>query len=116
VTGSLMDYAVPRADHLPALELHAADIPTRNNPVGAKGAGELGCLGAPAAFMNAVADAIGTQDIEMPATPERVWRALQAVTSAAEDRASCASTRVSSSGRAANSRRNGHGKDSTHCA
>jgi carbon-monoxide dehydrogenase large subunit len=76
VSGSLMDYAVPRADHLPSFELHAADVATRNNDIGAKGAGELGCLGAPAAFMNAVADAIGTQDIEMPATPERVWRAL----------------------------------------
>ena len=77
VSASLMDYAVPRADHFPAFELYPADIPTRNNPIGAKGVGELGCLGAPAAFMNAVADAIGTQDIEMPATPERVWRALR---------------------------------------
>ncbi len=77
VSGSLMDYAIPRADHFPTLELHGADIPTHNNPIGAKGAGELGCLGAPAAFMNAVADAIGTQEIEMPVTPERVWRALR---------------------------------------
>ena len=77
LSGSLMDYALPRADHFPAFELHCADIPTANNPLGAKGVGELGCLGAPAAFMNAVADAIGTQEIEMPATPERVWRALR---------------------------------------
>ena len=75
-SGSLMDYALPRADHFPAFELYATDIPTANNAIGAKGVGELGCLGAPAAFMNAVADAIDTQDIEMPATPERVWRAL----------------------------------------
>ena len=77
VSGSLMDYALPRADHFPELELHAADIPTANNPIGAKGVGELGCVGVPAAFINAVADALGTQEIEMPATPERVWRALR---------------------------------------
>ena len=76
VSGSLMDYAVPRANDFPKFELHAADVPTVKNSIGAKGVGELGCLGAPAAFMNAVADAIGTQEIEMPATPERVWRAL----------------------------------------
>ena len=78
LSGSLMDYALPRADHFPSFDLHAADLPTANNPLGAKGVGELGCVGAPAAFMNAVADAIGTQEIEMPATPERVWRAWRA--------------------------------------
>ena len=76
LSGSLMDYALPRADHFPDIELYHADIPTGNNPIGAKGAGELGCVGAPAAFMNAVADAAGTLEIDMPATPERVWRAL----------------------------------------
>ena len=76
LSGSLMDYALPRADHFPELEMHRADILTRNNPIGAKGAGELGCVGAPAAFMNAIADAAGTLEIDMPATPERVWRAL----------------------------------------
>ena len=77
LSGTLMDYALPRADHFPDIELHGADIPTENNPIGAKGVGELGCVGAPAAFMNAVADAAGTEEIEMPATPERVWRALR---------------------------------------
>ena len=77
LSGSLMDYALPRADDFPEFEMHEADIPTGNNPIGAKGAGELGCVGAPAAFMNAVADAAGTQEIDMPATPERVWRAMQ---------------------------------------
>ena len=77
LSGTLMDYALPRADHFPDIELHGADIPTENNPIGAKGVGELGCVGAPAAFMNAVADAVGSQEIEMPATPERVWRALR---------------------------------------
>ena len=76
ISGSLMDYALPRADDFPEFEMHRADIPTGNNPIGAKGAGELGCVGAPAAFMNAVADAVGTEEIDMPATPERVWRAL----------------------------------------
>ena len=76
ISGSLMEYAIPRADHFPPLKLFSADIPTHNNTIGAKGVGELGCLGAPAAFMNALADAIGTQEVEMPATPEQVWRAL----------------------------------------
>ena len=77
VSGSLMDYALPRADDFPEFEMHSADIPTGNNPIGAKGAGELGCVGAPAAFMNAIADAVGTGEIDMPATPESVWRALR---------------------------------------
>ena len=77
LTGSLMDYAALRADDVCNFELHAADVLTTNNPIGAKGVGELGCLGAPGALMNAVADAIGTQSVEMPATPERVWRALR---------------------------------------
>lgn len=76
LSGTLMDYALPRADHFPEIELHGADIPTAINSIGAKGVGELGCIGAPAAFINAVADATGSQEIEMPATPERVWRAL----------------------------------------
>ena len=79
LSGSLMDYALPRADDFPEFEMHEADIPTGNNPIGAKGAGELGCVGAPAAFMNAVADAAGTQEIDMPATPEQVWRALRGI-------------------------------------
>ena len=77
LSGTLMDYALPRADHFPDIELHGADVPTAMNPIGAKGVGELGCVGAPAAFMNAVADAAGTREIDMPATPERVWRALR---------------------------------------
>ena len=79
LSGSLMDYALPRADDFPEFEMHEADIPTGNNPIGAKGAGELGCVGAPAAFMNAVADATGTEEIDMPATPERVWQAMRRV-------------------------------------
>lgn len=76
LSGSLMDYGLPRADDLPMLALCAADLPTDNNILGMKGAGEIGCIGAPAAVINALADAIGTDRIDMPATPERVWRAL----------------------------------------
>jgi carbon-monoxide dehydrogenase large subunit len=78
LSGSLMDYGLPRADDLPMLDVHAADIPTTNNILGMKGAGEIGCIGAPAAVMNAVADAIGYDTIDMPLTPESVWRALHA--------------------------------------
>jgi carbon-monoxide dehydrogenase large subunit len=76
LTGSWMDYGLPRADDLPAFALRDAGIPNSHNPLGAKGVGEPGSIGAPAAVMNAVADAIGSQDIMMPATPERVWRAI----------------------------------------
>jgi carbon-monoxide dehydrogenase large subunit len=77
LTGSFMDYALPRADDLPGFELHAADRPTKCNALGMKGAGEVATMGAPAAVMNAVCDAIGDFDFDLPATPERVWRALQ---------------------------------------
>lgn len=78
ITGSLMDYGLPRADDLPFFDLHATDLPTANNPLGMKGAGEIGCIGAPAAIINAIADAIGSDAIDMPATPERIWRACNA--------------------------------------
>lgn len=77
LSASLMDYCLPRADDLPAFEMHAADIPTTANPLGMKGAGEVGCIGAPAAVINAVCDALDLEHIDMPATPERVWRALR---------------------------------------
>jgi aerobic carbon-monoxide dehydrogenase large subunit len=76
LTGSLMDYGLPRADDLCAFELRAADIPTMNNPLGMKGVAEVGCIGAPAAVMNAVIDALNGRHLDMPATPEAVWRAL----------------------------------------
>lgn len=74
LTGSFMDYGLPRADDLPWFELHECDLPTAENPLGMKGVGELGPIGAPAAILNAVADAIGTHDFEMPVTPETLWR------------------------------------------
>ena len=76
LTASFMDYAMPRAQDLCNVEIGHNAVPTKLNPLGAKGAGEAGCVGALAAAMNAIVDAIGTSDIEMPTTPERVWQAL----------------------------------------
>lgn len=77
LTGSFMDYAMPLATDLPSFDLVAADVVSTGNELGMKGAGECGTIGAPAAIMNAIADAIGHDRIEMPATPERVWRAFK---------------------------------------
>ena len=80
VTGSLMDYALPRADSMPNMELaFFEDAPTAKNPLGVKGAGEAGCCGAPPAIVNAVLDALkddGVLHLEMPLTSEKVWRAI----------------------------------------
>jgi len=81
LNGSFMDYCMPRADDVPTLVLGSHDVPTPTNPLGVKGAGEAGLTGAPAAVMNAVADALlsaGARPVDMPATPSRVWEALQA--------------------------------------
>jgi carbon-monoxide dehydrogenase large subunit len=77
MTGSFMSYQMPRAADLPffTVGIHAGDTPT--NALGVKGCGEVGAIGAPPAVINAVCDAIGVKSIEMPATPERVWRAMQ---------------------------------------
>jgi aerobic carbon-monoxide dehydrogenase large subunit len=74
VTGTLMDYALPRAGDLPALEVQHVVTPSPLNPLGVKGAGEGGALPAPAAIANAVADALGVSITEMPLTREAVWR------------------------------------------
>jgi carbon-monoxide dehydrogenase large subunit len=76
LTGSLMDYRLPRAADLCAFDLRAADIPTMNNPLGMKGVAEVGCIGAPAAVMNAIIDALDGHHLDMPATPEAIWRAV----------------------------------------
>jgi carbon-monoxide dehydrogenase large subunit len=79
-TGSFMDYAMPRADNISALEIHSHPVPTPTNPLGVKGCGEAGCVGAMPATANAIVDALsvyGVRHIEMPATPERVWRAIR---------------------------------------
>ena len=77
LTASFMDYAMPRAGDLCNFEVGHNEVPTKLNPLGAKGVGEAGCVGALAAAMNAIVDAIGTGNIEMPTTPERVWQALR---------------------------------------
>ncbi len=79
LSGSFMDYAMPRAVDVPTFILGRHDVPTPTNPLGVKGAGEAGLTGAPPAIMNAVADAlrsVGAEPVEMPATPHRVWAAL----------------------------------------
>ncbi len=88
VTGSLTDYGLPRADDLPAIEFAYNVVPCQTNPLGLKGAGEAGAIGAPPALVNAVADALsplGIEHIDMPMTPERVWRAIRAATSEAAE-------------------------------
>jgi carbon-monoxide dehydrogenase large subunit len=77
VTGSYMDYAMPRADDLPSFDLGFTETPCPHNPLGVKGCGEAGAIAAPAAVINAVTDALGISHLDMPATPEKVWRAAQ---------------------------------------
>jgi carbon-monoxide dehydrogenase large subunit len=77
VTGSFMDYCIPRADDVPSFQVDTRETPCTHNPLGVKGCGEAGAIGAPAALMNAITDALGVKDIPMPATPQTVWRALQ---------------------------------------
>ncbi len=79
LTASFMDYAMPRAGDLPAFAVETREVPTAVNPLGAKGVGEAGTVGALAATMNAVCDALaplGIHHLDMPATPERVWAAI----------------------------------------
>ncbi len=80
LTASFMDYAMPHARHLSNIEVEANPVPTKTNPLGTKGAGEAGNVGALPAVANAVVDALsefGVKHVEMPATPERIWRAMQ---------------------------------------
>ncbi len=77
VTGSFMDYCMPRADHLPVLQVDTTVTKCPSNPLGIKGCGEAGAIAAPAAVINAITDAIGTENLAMPATPATVWAALQ---------------------------------------
>lgn len=76
LTGSYMDYAMPRADDLPGYDVGLTETPCPNNPLGVKGCGEAGAIAAPAAVMNAVTDALGVKEFDMPATPLRVWREI----------------------------------------
>ena len=80
LTGSFMDYAMPRATLLPDVVVSSLPVPTATNPLGTKGAGEGGCVGAMPALANAIADALsplGVSHVDMPATPERIWQAIQ---------------------------------------
>ena len=80
VTGSFMDYALPRADDLCAIESSYNEVPCTTSPYGVKGCGEAGTTGACPAIMNAVLDALaerGVTELDMPATPLRVWQALR---------------------------------------
>ena len=80
LSGSFLDYALPRADDLPPLEITLAELPTAVNPLGVKGAGQAGCMAAPQTMINAILDALarlGIAHIDMPTTPERIWRAIR---------------------------------------
>ena len=80
LTASFMDYGMPRAAHMPHIEALFNVVPAKTNELGVKGAGEAGACGAPPAIASAVGDALsrfGVSHIDMPLTPERVWRAIQ---------------------------------------
>jgi carbon-monoxide dehydrogenase large subunit len=80
LSGSFMDYAIPRADDLPAIVVTSRDVPSPTNALGVKGAGEGATVGAPGAVIHAILDALaplGVSHIDMPATPRRVWQAIQ---------------------------------------
>lgn len=77
VSGSYMDYTMPRADDLPDFVVDTTSTPCTHNPLGVKGCGEAGAIGATAAVMNAITDALGVKELPMPATSETVWRAIQ---------------------------------------
>ncbi len=80
ITGSFMDYALPRAEDIPMMAVGDHPVPAKSNPLGTKGCGEAGCAGSLATIVNAVLDALaefGITHIDMPLTPERVWRAIQ---------------------------------------
>jgi aerobic carbon-monoxide dehydrogenase large subunit len=77
VTASFMDYTMPRADDVPSFRLSHTTTLCPGNPLGVKGCGEAGAIGSSPAVINAITDAIGHNVIEMPATPDRVWHAMQ---------------------------------------
>jgi carbon-monoxide dehydrogenase large subunit len=81
LTGSFMDYALPRACDAPMISVANHPVPAKTNPLGVKGCGEAGCAGALVSIMNAVVDALseyGIRHIDMPATPHRVWQTIRA--------------------------------------
>jgi carbon-monoxide dehydrogenase large subunit len=78
LTASFMDYCMPRADDLPSFEVSHQCTPSPSNPLGIKGCGEAGAIGSPPAVINAITDAIGNNDLTMPASPQKVWAAIRA--------------------------------------
>jgi carbon-monoxide dehydrogenase large subunit len=83
LSGSFMDYALPRADNVPNVKVESHMTLCTHNPLGAKGCGELGTIGSPATVINAVVDALshlGVNHVDMPATPNRVWRVIKSAT------------------------------------
>jgi len=80
VTGSFMDYAMPRAADIPMIAVGDHPVPAKTNPLGTKGCGEAGCAGSLSTIVNAVIDALsdyGIKHLDMPLTPEKIWRAIQ---------------------------------------
>ena len=77
VTGSFMDYCIPRSSDVPLFRIDTRETPCTHNPLGVKGCGEAGAIGAPAAVINAITDALGVKDVPMPATAQTVWKHLQ---------------------------------------
>jgi carbon-monoxide dehydrogenase large subunit len=79
LTGSYMDYAMPRADDMPSFVVETVKgTPCTHNPLGVKGCGEAGAIGSPPAVINAICHALGVKDVPMPASPHTVWMAVQA--------------------------------------
>ncbi|MEO9337888.1 xanthine dehydrogenase family protein molybdopterin-binding subunit [Mesorhizobium sp. SB112] len=79
LTASYMDYTMPRAEDLPSFQISTSVTPSPSNPLGIKGCGEAGAIGSPPAVINAITDAIGTNELTMPATPQKVWAACRSV-------------------------------------
>jgi aerobic carbon-monoxide dehydrogenase large subunit len=87
ISATYMDYGMPRAHHIAHMEAGFNTVPCRTNPLGVKGAGEAGACGAPPAFIGAVVDALrdyGVTHMDMPATPEKIWRAIYGAPAPAE--------------------------------
>ena len=84
LTGSFMDYALPRASDVPNFKFSFNEILCKTNLLGVKGAGEAGAIGAPPAVINAICNALGIDHIDMPAKPEKIWRVIKSKKKAAE--------------------------------
>ncbi len=80
LSASLLDYALPRSDDLPAFETVLVELPSKANPLGVKGSGQAGCMAAPQTVMAAILDALaplGVRELDMPGTSEEIWRAIR---------------------------------------